>query len=100
MIINKGIQWLKKISYLMVMMPKVARHQCVPIMGGFENFEKISFGCSPMGHKKYDEIEFSHSEMKAIFNLVVNETLDLIVTQFWQTCNMRYNQRFMLRFMR
>ncbi len=34
-----------------------------------------------MGHKKCDEIEFSHSEMKAIFNLVVNETLDLIVTQ-------------------
>jgi hypothetical protein len=50
-------------------------------MGGFENLKNISFGCSPMGHKKYDEIEFSHSKMKAIFDLVVNETLDLIVTQ-------------------
>jgi len=58
-------------------------------MGGFENFEKTSFGCSPMGHKKYDEIEFSHSKMKKIFNLVVNESLDLIATQLWQTCNMR-----------
>jgi len=60
-------------------------------MGGFEKFEKTSFGCSPMGHKKYDEIEFSHSKMKEIFDLVVNESLDLIATQLWQTCNMRCN---------
>jgi hypothetical protein len=41
-------------------------------MGGFENFEYHLdvVGCSPpLGHKKYDEIEFSHLEMKAIFDL-------------------------------
>jgi hypothetical protein len=64
-------------------------------MGGFEKFEKISFGYSPMGHKKYDEIEFSHSKMRAIFNLVVKNSLDLIVTQVSQICNMRCNLGFM-----
>jgi hypothetical protein len=59
-------------------------------MGGFENFE-YHLDVAPLGHKKYDEIEFSHSEMKAIFDLVVNESPNLIVTQLWLTCNMKCN---------
>jgi len=46
----------------------------------FENFE-YHLDVASLGHKKYDEIEFSHLKMKAIFDLVVNESLDLIVTQ-------------------
>jgi hypothetical protein len=53
-------------------------------MGGFENFE-YHVDVTPLGHKQYNEIEFSHLEMKAIFDLVVNENLDLIVTQLWLT---------------
>jgi len=35
--------------------------------------------------ESYDEIELSHSEMKAIFDPVVNENLDLIAAQLSQT---------------
>jgi hypothetical protein len=42
--------------------------------------KKYHLDVAPWGHKKYDAIEFFHSEMKAIFGLVVNESLDLIVT--------------------
>jgi len=50
---------------------------------------------TPWEHMKYEEIEFSHSKMKVIFDLVVNERLDLIATQLWQICNMRCNLGFM-----
>ncbi len=53
--------------------------------------KKYHLDVTTWGHKKYDEIEFSDLKMKAIFDLVMNESLDLIATQLWQTCNMRCN---------
>ncbi len=57
--------------------------------------KKYHLDVAAWGHKIYDEIQFSHLKMKAIFDLVMNENLDLIATQLWQTCNMRCNLRFM-----
>jgi hypothetical protein len=63
-------------------------------MGGFENFEyhlDVAHGDT----RNTMKLSSSHLEMKAIFDLVVNESLDLIVTQLWLTCNVRCNLRFM-----
>jgi hypothetical protein len=39
--------------------------------------------------ESYHEIELSHSEMKAIFDPVVDENLDLIAAQLSQTCDIK-----------
>jgi hypothetical protein len=39
--------------------------------------------------ESYDEIELSHSEMKAIFDPVVDENLDLIAAQLLHTCDIK-----------
>jgi len=43
--------------------------------------KKYHLDVAAWGHKKYDGIQFSHLKMKAIFDLVMKDSLDLIATQ-------------------